>query len=90
MSITVTASGPAISATVSGGAVSASVAAPTSVAATVAGGIGPTVATGVTTLAGASDVQISSATDGDVLRYSGTASKWTNVNETSLLDAGNF
>lgn len=88
MSITVTASGPAISATVSGGAVSASVSSPTSVGATVTGGIGPTGAAGTTTLAGASDVQISSATSGDVLRYSDN--KWRNYPETDLLDAGNF
>jgi len=54
----------------------------------VQGGIGPAGAPGSTTIAGATDVEISSVANGDVLRYSN--SKWRNYAETDLLDAGNF
>lgn len=35
------------------------------------------------------DVEVTSAQEGDVLRYS-SSGKWTNYGEDSLLDAGNF
>lgn len=88
MSITVSVSSPGVSANVSGGVVSASVSAPSTIGATVAGGIGPAGAAGTTTISGASDVQLSSVTDGDVLRYS--ASKWRNYADSNLTDGGNF
>ena len=113
MSITASASSPAVSATVSGGGISASaqaggvavsVSAPSPVAASAAGGsvsaavsgsssvsadvvggIGPS---GLPNLSQALDVQLSSLTDGDVLRYS--SAKWRNYAETGLVDGGNW
>lgn len=113
MSITATASSPAVTASASGGAISAttqaggvavSVSAPATVAASAAGGsvsasvsgsssvnadvvggIGPS---GLPNLSQALDVQLSSVTDGDVLRYS--SSKWRNYAETGLVDGGNW
>jgi hypothetical protein len=43
---------------------------------------------GATSLATLSDVQITSAADGDVLRYNG--SKWADYAEIQLTDGGNF
>lgn len=88
MSISVSVSSPGVSASVSGGVVSASVSAPSTIGATVAGGIGPTGPAGVNQLADATDVQLSSVADGDVLRYS--SSKWRNYADTNLTDGGNF
>jgi hypothetical protein len=44
--------------------------------------------TNQSTLNGLTDVTISSANPGDVLRYNGTA--WVNYNEENLVDGGNF
>lgn len=77
--------GPQIAATVSEMQIATSVSPASSVAASVSGGIGPT---GVTTLSGASDAVISSAADGDVLRYS--SGKWRNYPEANLVDGGNW
>jgi len=56
--------------------------------ATVSAGIGPQGPTGLSTLAGAQDVQITSLTEGDVLRYSN--SRWRNYREENLVDGGNW
>ena len=89
MSITATVVDQVVSATVTDSGVSVTVS-PSTVQASASGGVGPAGPAGVSQLAAATDVALSGLTDGDVLRYSGAASKWTNVNETSLLDAGNF
>ena len=57
------------------------------------GGIGPQGVQGVigppgNALSAASDVQIVSAQNGDVLRYE--SNKWKNVSEFQLTDGGNF
>ena len=44
--------------------------------------------TNQSTLNGLTDVTISSANPGDVLRYNGSA--WVNYNEENLVDGGNF
>lgn len=113
MSITASASSPAVTASVSGngisasaqsGSVSVAVSAPStvsvaatgssvaadvsgsgSVTADIVGGIGPS---GLPNLSQALDVQLSSPTDGDVLRYS--SSRWRNYAETQLTDGGNW
>jgi hypothetical protein len=64
------------------------------ISATVLAGIGPQGPAGAggdvgsSTLAGLTDVQITSAADGDVLRYNG--SKWADYAEIQLTDGGNF
>ena len=63
------------------------------VAANASGGIGPQGEQGVigppgNALSAASDVQIVSAQNGDVLRYE--SNKWKNVSEFQLTDGGNF
>jgi hypothetical protein len=87
MSITVTAPQTTISVSASGGSVSAAVTA-SQITAASSGGIGPQGPPGVTTISGASDVQLSSVADGDVLRYS--SSKWRNYADNQLTDGGNF
>ena len=74
-----------VTASASGGSVSADVTGSSSVSADVVGGIGPS---GLPNLSQALDVQLSSVTDGDVLRYS--SSKWRNYAETQLTDGGNW
>ena len=84
-------SSPSVSATVSGGTVLASLSSGSSVSATVLSGFGPQGPqgpSGVNAISQASDVQIVSATLGDVLWYSGE--KWTNKSETELVDGGNW
>jgi hypothetical protein len=88
VSISVSVSSPSISAAVTQTGVAAAVASPAPVSATVQGGIGPAGAPGSTTIAGATDVEFSSVTDGDVLRYS--SNRWRNAPETGLVDGGNF
>jgi hypothetical protein len=92
--ITATVSSQPITATVSGsGNISASVGSSV-VAASIGGGIGPQGPAGPlgppgTALSAASDVQLSSVADGDLLRYSN--SKWRNYAEGDLiLDGQNF
>lgn len=94
MSITANVSGTRISATVSGAGVSATVGGG-AVAAAVTGGIGPQGPSGdigetggATTLSDLTDVQITAAADGDVLRYS--TGKWRDYAESNLVDGGNF
>lgn len=87
---------PSAATAVSGGAIVATV--PSGgVSATVAGGIGPQGPAGgdgdgspPTALGSLSDVEIAAATDGDVLRYNGSSSKWANYAELDLVDGGNF
>jgi hypothetical protein len=90
VSISVSVSSPSISAAVTQTGVAAAVASTAPVSATVQGGIGPAGVPGSTTIAGATDVELSGVANGDVLRYSN--SKWRNYAETDLflLDAGNF
>jgi hypothetical protein len=89
--ITATVVSQPITASVSNaGGISANVGA-SSVSVTASGGIGPQGASGAAggTLDQLSNVQISGAVDGDVLRYSG--SKWRNHPEGDLiLDGQNF
>lgn len=54
----------------------------------VSGGVGPAGPPGVTAIADATDVRISGAVDGDVLRYSG--GKWRNYPDANLVDGGNW
>jgi hypothetical protein len=83
-----------ISATVSaaGGSISATVPAAASVAASVAGGVGPQGPVGPpgsNTLAALTDVQIDSAQPGDLLRYAD--GKWRDFPESNLvIDGANF
>jgi hypothetical protein len=65
------------------------------ISATVLAGIGPQGPAGATgeggsatSLATLSDVQITAAAEGDVLRYNGT--KWADYAEIQLTDGGNF
>jgi hypothetical protein len=68
---------------------------PVAISATVLAGIGPQGPAGATgegggatSLATLSDVEITAAADGDVLRYNG--SKWADYAEIQLTDGGNF
>jgi hypothetical protein len=91
VSITASVTGTRISATVSGAGVSATVGGG-AVAAAVTGGIGPQGPSGetggATALTELTDVQITAAADGDVLRYS--TGKWRDYAESNLVDGGNF
>ena len=97
MSITASVSGLPITASVTESGASVAVS-PVAISATVLAGIGPQGPTGpqgpggegggASTLAGLTDVQITSAADGDVLRYNG--SKWADYAEINLTDGGNF
>lgn len=94
MSITASVTGTRISAAVSGAGVSATVGSG-AVAASVTGGIGPQgpsgdigATGGATALSQLTDVQITAAADGDVLRYS--TGKWRDFAESNLVDGGNF
>ena len=93
MSITASVSGNPITASVTEDGASVAVS-PVAISATVLAGIGPQGPAGVggevgsSTLAGLTDVQITSAAEGDVLRYNG--SKWADHSELLLTDGGNF
>lgn len=93
MSITASVSSSPITARVSGSSISASVGS-SPVRASASGGVGPQGPQGVAgdasavSIAAASDVQLASLADGDVLRYS--SSKWRNYAEKQLTDGGNF
>jgi hypothetical protein len=94
VSITASVTGTRISASVSGAGVSATVGSGV-VSAAVTGGIGPQGPSGdtgdvggATTLSELTDVQITAAADGDVLRYS--TGKWRDYAEINLVDGGNF
>ena len=93
MSITASVSGSPITASVTESGASVAVS-PVAISATVLAGIGPQGPAGAggevgsSTLAGLADVQITSAADGDVLRYNG--SKWADHAEINLTDGGNF
>ena len=93
MSITASVSGNPITATVTEDGASVAVS-PVAISATVLAGIGPQGPSGVggdvgsATLAGLTDVEITSADEGDVLRYNG--SKWADYAEINLTDGGNF
>jgi len=93
MSITASVSSSPITARVSGSSISASVGS-SAVRATASGGVGPQGPqgpagdAGAITIGSATDVELASLTDGDVLRYS--SSKWRNYAETQLTDGGNF
>lgn len=89
----VTVSTQPVSARVSGSTVVARVPAASAGTATVTGGAGPQGAAGPQgppgdALSQASDVQIASIAEGDVLRYS--SSKWRNYPEANLVDGGNW
>ena len=78
-----------ITATASGGVVNAAVSSSTAMV-TIAGGVGPQGPAGTNggPLEQLSNVQITSAQAGDVLRYSD--SKWRNSPETDIVDGGNW
>lgn len=88
ISVAVTSS--TISASAGGSSVTATVGS-SPVSASASGGVGPQGPVGPAgspSIAGSSDVDLASLTDGDVLRYS--SSKWRNYAETNLVDGGNF
>ncbi len=95
MSITATVSSSTpITASVTESGASVSVSAAT-IAANITGGIGPQGPSGstgetggATTLAELTDVEITAAAEGDVLRFNG--SKWADYAEINLTDGGNF
>ena len=96
MSITSSVSGSPITASVTESGASVAVS-PVAISATVLAGIGPQGPAGAggggggaSTLAGLTDVQITSAADGDVLRYNGSTSRWSDYAEVNLTDGGNF
>lgn len=95
MSITASVSSSQITARVSGSSISASVGS-SPVRASASGGVGPQGPQGPAgdagspSIAGSSDVELASLTDGDVLRYSSSSSKWRNYAESGLVDGGNF
>ena len=78
-----------ITAAASGGVVNAAVSSSTAMV-TIAGGVGPQGPAGTNggPLEQLSNVQITSAQAGDVLRYSD--SKWRNSPETDIVDGGNW
>lgn len=84
MSVTVTTTTAPVQVSASGTQVSAAIAAiPVSTVTT--GGVGPQ---GLTNLSDALDVEITSLSAGDLLRFDNA--RWRNYPETSLLDGGNF
>ena len=93
MSITASVSGNPITASVTDDGASVAVS-PVAISATVIAGIGPQGpssdqgSVGSSTLAGLTDVQITSAAEGDVLRYNG--SKWADHAEINLTDGGSY
>jgi hypothetical protein len=93
VSITASVSGSPITASVTESGASVAVS-PVAISATVLAGIGPQGPAGAggdvgsSTLAGLTDVQITAAAEGDVLRYNG--SKWADYAEVNLTDGGNF
>lgn len=89
--ITASVSSQPITASASGGSITASVGSST-VTASAGGGVGPQGPAG-TSGAGLGDlanVNLSSVSDGDLLRFSGQMSKWVNANQTLITDGGNF
>lgn len=93
MSITASVSGNPITASVTEDGASVAVS-PVAISATVLAGIGPQGpsgdqgSVGSSTLAGLTDVQITAAAEGDVLRYNG--SKWADHSEINLTDGGSY
>lgn len=94
MSITANVTSSPIAASVSGSTIAAAVSSST-VSVTTSGGIGPQGPAGSTgdtggasTLAELTDVQITAAAEGDVLRYNG--SKWADHAEINLTDGGSY
>lgn len=94
MSITANVTSSPIAASVSGSTIAAAVSS-SIVSVTTSGGIGPQGPSGSTgetggasTLAELTDVQITSAAEGDVLRYNG--SKWADHAEINLTDGGSY
>ena len=89
MSINATVTSQPISATVTSSNVSATVAS-SSASVTIAGGVGPQGPAGTSggPIEQLSNVQITSAQAGDVLRFSN--SKWRNSPETDIVDGGNW
>ena len=89
MSINATVTSQPISATVTSSGVSATVAS-SSASVTIAGGVGPQGPAGTSggPIEQLSNVQITSAQAGDVLRFSN--SKWRNSPETDIVDGGNW
>lgn len=96
MSITASVSSSQITARVSGSSISASVGS-SPVRASASGGVGPQGPqgpqgpagdAGSPSIAGSSDVELASLTDGDILRYS--SNRWRNYADTNLTDGGNF
>jgi hypothetical protein len=86
MSISASVTAQPITATVTASGISANVSS-TVLTASASGGVGPQGdAAGL--LSQLTDTQISSVTDGDVLRYS--SSKWRNYPDTSITDGGNW
>lgn len=88
ISVAVTSS--TISASAGGSSVTATVGS-SPVSASASGGVGPQGPVGPAgspSIAGSSDVELASLTDGDVLRYS--SNRWRNYADTNLTDGGNF
>lgn len=89
MSVEITITSQPITASVSGGTVAASVPAAAAASATVSGGVGPQGPAGnAGNLADLLDVQITSASTGDLLRRD--SGKWKNTPESQILDGGNW
>jgi len=88
-SISATVTSQPITATVTGSTVSAAVTSSSS-SVSIAGGVGPQGPAGTSggPLEQLSNVQITSAQPGDVLRFSN--SKWRNSPETDIVDGGNW
>ena len=88
-SVSATVTSQPITATVSGSTVSAAVTSSSS-SVSIAGGVGPQGPAGTSggPLEQLSNVQITSAQAGDVLRFSN--SKWRNSPETDIVDGGNW
>jgi hypothetical protein len=89
VSINATVTSQPISATVTSSGVSATVAS-SSASVTIAGGVGPQGPAGTSggPIEQLSNVQITSAQAGDVLRFDN--SKWRNSPETDIVDGGNW
>ncbi len=88
-SVSATVTSQPITATVSGSTVSAAVTSSSS-SVSIAGGVGPQGPAGTSggPIEQLSNVQITSAQPGDVLRFSN--SKWRNSPETDIVDGGNW
>jgi hypothetical protein len=84
---------PIVASVSSSGGISAAVVQSPAVSSTASGGVGPQGPpgpTGVVSIGNAQDVTLTNLSNNDLLRYSSSASRWVNVNQSVITDGGNF